>query len=127
MASAVLDSSVLLAAINEERGAESLGGVIFDSMMSSVNLAEVVAKLIARGATTEKYTTILAEVDLQIVDFTKGMAETSGHLVPKTRHRGLSLGDRACIALAISKGLPAFTADKNWAGLDVGCEIRLIR
>jgi len=47
-------------------------------------------------------------------------------LRPLTKHLGLSLGDRCCLALAILENLPAVTADKNWAGLNV-CKIEIIR
>lgn len=127
MAKAVLDSSALLAAIDEESGAEVLAAVILDAMISAVNLAEVVTKLVARGATRDDYQAAIAAFDLETVDFSRQMAEATGELVARTHPRGLSLGDRACIALGVSVGLPVYTADKNWSGQDLGCEIRQIR
>ena len=62
-----------------------------------------------------------------IADFDQSRAIASAILEPKTRQRGLSLADRACLALAIELGLPAVTADRAWRDLDVGVQIRLIR
>lgn len=54
-------------------------------------------------------------------------AEAAARLRPATRHAGLSLADRACLALARRLGVPAVTADRAWGDLDVGVEVRLIR
>ncbi len=48
-------------------------------------------------------------------------------LYPQTRNRGLSLADRACLALALDKGWPVMTADRAWAGLDIDVEVEMIR
>ena len=51
----------------------------------------------------------------------------AGVLHAATRSRGLSLGDRICLALAEGEGVPALTADRAWADLDIGIEVSLIR
>ena len=127
MASAVLDSSALLAYVNGETGADIVAGVIGDALVSAVNLAEVVTKLVERGGSLERARAALGVVDLDVVDFTRPLAEQAGGLVALTRSKGLSLGDRACLALATREGLPAFTADRAWASLAIGVEVRLIR
>jgi PIN domain nuclease of toxin-antitoxin system len=45
----------------------------------------------------------------------------------KTRSGGLSLADKACLALGRATGLAVLTADKVWMELGLGLEIRLIR
>ena len=87
-----------------------------DSVISSVNLAEVVTKLIDRGATEEAIDTALLALRLTVVDFERHTARIAGLLRKTTRSRGLSLGDRACLALARERGLTAVTADAAWDG-----------
>lgn len=95
--------------------------------MSSVNVAEVMAKLVERGATMEQ-AEAMAEAFLdRSVDFTLPQALDAGRMRSATRHRGLSLGDRACLALARSLGATAMTADRAWEGLDVGVAIEVVR
>ena len=67
------------------------------------------------------------ERGVEIIDFGLDLADRTGELRRETRHLGLSLGDRACLALAESEGLPAMTADKKWAGANLGVDIRIIR
>ncbi len=127
MISGVLDSSALLAFIHGEPGAEVVARVIGDALVSSVNLAEVVTKLVTRGGSLDSARVVLGVAIVDVVDFTRPLAEEAGGLVLRTRLKGLSLGDRACLALAQREGVPAFTADRAWASLDIGVEIRLIR
>jgi ribonuclease VapC len=127
MASAVLDSSALLAYLNGESGADMVAGVIGDALVSSVNLAEVVTKLVDRTGSLDVTRAALGIVELDVVDFNRSLAEQTGALVTRTRSRGLSLGDRACLALAAREGLPVVTADRAWAGLTLDIEVRLIR
>ena len=62
-----------------------------------------------------------------VVPFDARQAIIASDLRPSTRHLGLSLGDRACLALANSLGAPVMTADRAWAALDVGISITVIR
>lgn len=127
MASAVLDSSALLAYLNGEPGAEMVAGIIGDALVSSVNLAEVVTKLVDRTGSLDVARATLGIAELDVVDFNRSLAEQTGALVTRTRSRGLSLGDRACLALAAREGLPVVTADRAWAALALDVEVRLIR
>lgn len=127
MAEVVLDASALLAFVGGERGGELVAHVIGDAMISTVNLAEAVTKLVDRGASLELARHALAIADYEVVDFDRAQAEATGAFVAQTRPRGLSLGDRACLALAVRAGLPALTGDRAWRTLDIGVEIRLIR
>jgi len=127
MSSVVLDSSALLAFIHGEPGGEGVAEVIGDAVMSSVNHAEVVTKLVGRTGSLAAARAALGLASVDIVDFDQSLAEEAGALVRHTRPAGLSLGDRACLALAAREGVPAVTADRIWATLKLNVEVRLIR
>jgi PIN domain nuclease of toxin-antitoxin system len=59
--------------------------------------------------------------------FTAAQAQIAADLRPRTRHAGLSLGDRACLSLALELGAEVFTADAAWLRVDLACRIHLIR
>jgi PIN domain nuclease of toxin-antitoxin system len=125
---AVLDASALLAYIRREPGAAVVERAIrIGSSISTVSVAEVVSKLSELGVTDEDIRQILASMALEIVPFDRTQAFLAGFLRLRTRHLGLSLGDRACLALAEYLDVPALTADRIWQSLSVGIEIRLIR
>src|ERR1043166_6231771 len=106
MSSVVLDSSALLAFIHGEPGADVVAGVVGDALMSSVNLAEVVTKLVERTGSLEAARAALGMATVEVIDFDTSQAEQTGAMVALTRPRGLSLGDRACLALGVREALP---------------------
>lgn len=124
----VLDASALLALLNQERGARVLTARLLSAAVSStVNLAEVHSKLVARGLPSDDAWDATLAAVREAAPFTLAHARIAGDLVAKTKHLGLSLGDRACLALGISLNLPVYTADRSWKGLSVGIDIRVIR
>jgi PIN domain nuclease of toxin-antitoxin system len=123
----VLDSSAILAVFHREPGWERVDAEIDDAIISAVNLAEVVAKVEDRGYPSERVRANLAGSALRIVAFDEDAAYLTGRLRPSTRMAGLSLGDRACLALAMAHDLPVMTADRAWAKLDLGIEVRVFR
>lgn len=127
MSSVVLDSSALLAFIHGEPGGEVVAGVVGEALISSVNLAEVVTKLVERTGSLDLARAALGMANVDVVDFDGVQAEQAGALVTRTRSRGLSLGDRACLTLAAQEALPVLTADRIWATLKLAVEVRLIR
>jgi ribonuclease VapC len=127
MSSVVLDSSALLAFIHGEPGADVVAGVVGDALMSSVNLAEVVTKLVARTGSLEAARAALGMATVEVIDFDTSQAEQTGAMVALTRPRGLSLGDRACLVLGVREALPVLTGDRIWTTLKLGVEVRLIR
>jgi len=127
MSSVVFDASTLLISINREPGLEAVSNIHDDIVMSSVNFAEVVTKLAVHRMAPEEIENAIADYPMTVVPFTQRLAMMAGLLVARTRHRGLSLADRACLALAMELGLPVVTADRAWADLDLGIDIRLIR
>lgn len=122
-----MDASALLALLNHEPGYEEVARIIPHAAISAVNLSEVVAKLADSGMPEEKIREALEGLALEIHGFGRELAYETGLLRPSTRSRGLSMGDRACIALGSRLGLPVLTADRAWEGLDVEAEIRLVR
>jgi PIN domain nuclease of toxin-antitoxin system len=123
----VLDSSALLCVLNGEAGAERVGQALPSAVIGAVNLAEVVAKLRERGLSVEEVDEVLGGLHLDVCPLTAAQAYTTGHLRVVTRAQGLSLGDRACLALAAELGAIALTADQAWAGAEAGVEVEVIR
>ena len=124
----VLDASALLAALNQERGAEKLPPELLSAAaMSTVSLAEVHSRLVGRGLRPkDAWEAALSPIG-EVVFFTAEHARLAGDLVAKTRGIGLSLGDRACLALGLALKLPIYTADKSWKKVKVGAPIHVIR
>ncbi|MCU1420709.1 MAG: hypothetical protein JWN36_360 [Microbacteriaceae bacterium] len=113
----VLDSSAVLAAFFEEpAGAEA--ETYFDrSLISSVNLAEVLQKMADRGLAVDEVMELINEAGIGVVALDARLALETAELWPLTRARGLSLADRSCVALARAVGGIAVTADRAWADL----------
>lgn len=124
--SSVLDASALLAALNAEPGSEVVEAEL-DPIIGAVNLSEVVAKLAERGGADEEIRAALGSLRLDVRPFDGELAYAAGWLRQATRSRGLSLGDRACLALALSLGLPVLTTDRGWLDLGLGLDVRVIR
>jgi len=122
----VLDSSAVLAVVNSEKGKENVESKFPDSLVSSVNVAEVLTKLAERNVDLNDAIDNFLHVGLDVRDFDLAQALKCAELRPHTKHLGLSLGDRACLALAIQENATAVTADRSWANLDV-CGIEVIR
>ncbi len=127
MASIVLDASVILAHINGEPGSARAAAFFGDALVSAVNFSEVVAKLVERGASLGLVRAALSRYGLQVAVFDEDLAERTGALRPQTKPLGLSLGDRACLALAERFGLPVLTADRTWKELNLSVEVQLLR
>jgi ribonuclease VapC len=124
--SSVLDASALLAALNAEPGSEIVEAEP-DPIISAVNLSEVVAKLVERGGADQDIRAALDALRLEVRDFDVGLALAAGLLRRVTRQHGLSLGDRACLALAQSLQLPVLTTDRTWLDLRLGIDVRVVR
>ena len=92
-----------------------------------MNFSEVIERLCSGGLDTSEADEAVAELNLQVADFSESQARAAAHLRSRTRHAGLSLGDRACLALGLQLRRPVVTADRAWANVDVGVEIVLIR
>lgn len=124
----VLDASAILAVIGGEPGAEKLTpSLLARAVGSTVNLAEVQTKLVSRGWTSEQAWEDATSPVREVVSFDEEQARIAGDLVSQTRDIGLSLGDRACLALGIALKLPVYTAEKAWKKLRVSVKVHVIR
>jgi PIN domain nuclease of toxin-antitoxin system len=125
--SPVLDASAVLAFLHTEPGHERIRKTLDTAHVSTVNWAEVLQKSLRRQVDVAGMQEEFAEIGVTFEPFTPRQAEITAHLWDKTRQFGLSLADRACLALAIEKEAVVLTADRAWAGLDLGIEIQLVR
>jgi ribonuclease VapC len=123
----VLDASALLAYLFREEGHERVAEIIDDSCLSTVNLSEVIGRFVRDGHDGPTVLRRLAASPITIVTFSAADASRAASLIPKTERLGLSLGDRACLALAMTRGIPAVTADRSWKRLALGVPVRVIR
>lgn len=123
----VLDASAVLAFLQEEPGSDIVAGLIAGAVISAVNLSEVVAKLTEKGLDATAVEAVLGSLGLDVVAFDTTLAVAAGLLRAETRAAGLSLGDRACLALARRRGATALTADRAWVRLAHGVRVRLVR
>lgn len=119
----VLDASAVLALLLREPGADSIREVLADTAISAANLAEVIAKLTDLGFNDSRVIGTVSALALQVHAMDAAQAWRAGLLRRETRTRGLSLGDRACLALAEALEAPAMTMDRSWAALDLEVEV----
>ena len=124
----VLDASALLVYLQRERGHLLVEPLLEASAMSAVNLSEVLQKSAAVGVSTAGLQADLQAVGLRVHVFDSEDAACAADLWASTRKLGLSLGDRACLALAKRLRVPAYTADHSWAAVQVpGVAVRTVR
>jgi ribonuclease VapC len=124
---AVLDASALIALLRGEPGAEAVERLLGRAVISAVNWAEVLQRYRAHGVGTADKRESVEALGVRIEGFTRDDADAVAELWEPTRRAGLSLADRACLALARRLDVPAHTADRDWRKVDVGVEVVLIR
>ncbi len=129
MTPVVLDASAVLALLLDEPGGGRVHAVLDAAVMSVVNLAEIVGHLARGGATETEIHDILDPISITSVDMDSELAYGVGLLLPQTKSAGLSLGDRACLALAKKLNVPAVTADRTWRAITgkIGVAVEIIR
>jgi ribonuclease VapC len=129
--SIVLDASAVLAFVLDEPGSDVVASRVEGAVLSVVNLCEVVTKTIDRGRSADPLLSSLPGLGVRFEPVTVEDARLAGQLRVRERELGasgvLSLADRACLALASRLQVPALTADRAWADLDLGVDVRLIR
>ena len=125
----MLDASAVLALLFEETGADVVRMRVRGALISTVNLAEVLAKLVDKGLPIEEAVRAVEMLGMEAVPLSIKQAQLSSGLRPATRAAGLSLGDRACLALARDRGLQALTAERRWTDVakDAGVDVEVIR
>lgn len=122
----VLDASAILAYLYNEKGAEIVEPLFENSIISRINVTEILTKLVFDGLRIEEAKETFDKLNLKIFEFNEAQSLKAAELRPVTKHIGLSLGDRCCLALAIVENLTAVTADKSWVSLNL-CKVELIR
>ena len=123
----VADASAILAALKNEPFSNLDPRRLVGATISAVNLCEVMSKLHDDGLKDIQADAAVSAMDLRVISFDEPQARIAARLRAITRDAGLSLGDRACLALGLYLGLLVITADRAWASLDVGVEVVLIR
>ena len=121
----VLDASAVLAVLRNEPGAANVD--LEGALVSTVNWTEVAQRLAPRGIEVRALTARAVASGLIVVPFDLDQAERAAALFALTRAAGLSLGDRACLALGQVAEAVVVTADRAWADLDVGVDVMLVR
>jgi len=124
----VLDASAVLALIFAEPGADAVADAIAaGAVISAVNLAEVATVLVRRGRRDPEV--VLAPVTAQVAvePFADLDWPAVARLYPLVSAKGLSFGDRACLALAQRLSVTALTAERVWVGLPHGVSVRDVR
>jgi ribonuclease VapC len=121
----VLDASAVLVLLQEEQGADEVEGLLDGACMSCLNLSEVIQKAEQHGVETEGLEYDLEALGIEFRDFDVSMARPTAELW--SAGRGLSLGDRACLALAKGSDATAITADGRWIIDGLGVDVRVIR
>jgi ribonuclease VapC len=127
VSSVVLDASALLALLHREPGAEAVARHIPGAYLSTVNYSEVLKKAVEKGGTLAGAASAVRGLQLAIITFDGAQATEAAGLYAKTREKGLSFSDRACLALASSCGAAVLTADARWSEIDVPVDVELIR
>jgi PIN domain nuclease of toxin-antitoxin system len=130
--SLLLDASAILAYLHDEPGAEVVDAALFNSgacLMSAANHAEVISRCLDRGVPPDVVEPMLAQLGYRVIEVTPADGAQAGLMRTLGRPRGLSLGDRLCLAAARRLALPVLTADRLWLDLaePLGLDIRCIR
>ncbi len=129
MADVVLDASAILAVIFDEPGSDQVEEHLPGALVSAINISEVAARLLSFDMPGDVAETVIDTLQLSIQPFDYDQALATAQLRSVTRSAGLSLGDRACLALAKARQTPALTADTAWHDIAAAAavDVELIR
>ncbi len=123
----ILDASAVLAFLQNEPGCDQVEAALPESIISSVNWAEVVQKSISANVDVKGLREDLEALGLRILPFNAEEAEIAAQLWQQSRHVGLSLGDRACLSVGMRLEAPVLTADRIWTALNLPITVHCIR
>jgi ribonuclease VapC len=129
MSEFALDASAVIAVLLRERGGEIVQPLLSRASIATVNLAEVVSHFAKKTGNDAEIREMIGNLQFKAIPFDEALAYEAGLLIRSTRAAGLSLGDRACLALARRLGAKVLTADRAWSRVAsaVGVEVELIR
>jgi ribonuclease VapC len=124
----VLDSTALIAIVEQEPGYQRVEDLLGNSAISAINLAETMNKLVDRGSPAETVRGVLVKLELTVEAWSEDMAYRSSEFTRFSKSHGLSLGDRACLTLAKQLRATAVTSDRTWRRLpSLGVRIMIFR
>jgi PIN domain nuclease of toxin-antitoxin system len=123
----VLDASAVLCLLQEEKGAERVAEALPAAIIGAVNYSEVVGKLVDAGIDGATVDGLIDKLQLKVIPFDRAQARLAGSLRATTRKLGLSLGDRACLALAAAEGATALTCERIWTKFEAPCKVETVR
>jgi ribonuclease VapC len=123
----VVDSSAVLAVLLGERGNDRVVTILEGALLSTVNLVEAHTRMISLGAVAAHVWSRIRNFNCEISPLTEEQARIAAELVTATRPYGLSLGDRACLALALERKATVYTTDRDWKKLDLGVQVEVVR
>jgi ribonuclease VapC len=123
----VLDASAVLCLLQEEKGAERVARLLPAAVIGAVNYAEVVGKVVESGIDEATADGLMDTLQLKVIPFDRIQARLAGALRASTRKFGLSLGDRACLALAAAEGAIALTCERVWTKFEAPCKVEALR
>ena len=123
----VLDASAVLCLLQEEKGAERVAEALPAAIIGAVNYSEVVGKLVETGIDEATVDGLIDKLQLKVIPFDRTQARVAGSLRAATRKLGLSLGDRACLALAAAEGATALTCERIWTKFEAPCKVETLR
>lgn len=127
MNTVILDTSAVVAFLQGETGAEVVEPYLQRGLLSSVSYTECLNVLIRKGVPVEDADLAIQKIITEIIAYTPAMARLAASMTKILRPFGISLGDQACLALALHEDLPVLTADRIWQTLDIGVQVVLIR
>jgi ribonuclease VapC len=123
----VLDASAVLCLLQEEKGAERVARALPAAVIGAVNYSEVISKLVESGIDEATADGLMDTLQLTVIPFDRSQARLAGALRATTRRLGLSLGDRACLALAGTEGAIALTCERVWTKFEGPCKVEALR
>ena len=126
MARVVLDSSAVLAVLQFETGADVVMDHLKEAAISAINLTEVATKLVEKGQSIAEGRRTIAMLGMDVETIDEAQAFAAAALRATTKSKGLSVGDRHCLALGAKLGATVLTADKAWKQVDTGIDVKVI-
>lgn len=122
----VVDASVVLAVCNQEAGSDEARNGMRYGLISTVNLSEVFQKSMERGKLPIAQA-IIRTAGLQVVEFDEALALRTAEIAARTRKKGISFADRACMALGMAEEKLVLTGDRKWLEFDIGVKVESFR
>lgn len=93
--------------------------------MSAVNVAEVSIYYVRQGNPASLVQAMIQRLGIHVIAADQELAYAAAELEPFTRSRGLSLGDRFCLALTRRLDAVALTSDQAWRDIADLARVRI--